>query len=751
MANPLADGWVDYDGDYFTPGSPEEGFAIEINGTNYNNNNANDLFQIPGTVTAVNIITSDCFEDTAQITWEGNIEGMNIKRYYSITKEGLFIQMTTIIKNLSGELKSDVYWMHNVDPDNNVTLSGNYSTDMALISQASSPTDDVCLVKASQDAIGIAEDMDGSHVSLYAKDPLARVSYGGFDNRIASNVWNGLGFVNTEGATTNNIDEAISIAFSFGDIPAGETIQFTYYYILEDVDESFIPFIVNAIQENPSTCFGNDGQIIFYGLTAGETYTISFEVDGIFIPDTPYVADENGEVHLNNLWAATYSNITVSFGGCVTEVDTVFVLTDPDPPSYTVSGVDITDCNMPDGMLVFSGLTPSTSYSITYTYDGAVIGPQDFSADDAGDLTITGLGVGQYTDFVVTQYDCTTTSDEIIDLSGTFTIGLTPQNPSSCGGSDGSIVISTLSPGATYSVSYEDDGVMIPASNFTADASGEIELTNLNAGSYSNFLLTLNDCSINDPTVIDLSDPGAPTFTVAGMDITDCENLNGMLILSGLDPSTDYVVTYLFNGGVVGPQNFTSDASGEITITGLGIGQYTDFTVSLNDCDTVNNDIIDLSGTFVADFSPQDPISCGGSDGSITISNLTPGDTYQISYEDDGVVIPNANFMADGSGEIQISGLDAGTYSNFILVYNDCVANISSAYILTDPPAPLYAVNGVDISDCDVLDGMLIFSGLTPTTSYAITYTYNGSIIGPQSFTADAGGEVTITGLGVGQ
>ena len=30
IANPLADGWVDYDGDFFTPGVPEEGFTIEI-------------------------------------------------------------------------------------------------------------------------------------------------------------------------------------------------------------------------------------------------------------------------------------------------------------------------------------------------------------------------------------------------------------------------------------------------------------------------------------------------------------------------------------------------------------------------------------------------------------------------------------------------------------------------------------------------------------------------------------------------
>ena len=101
IANPLADGWVDYDGDFFTPGDPEEGFCVSINGINYNNNNNSSLFQIPGEVKGVNVISSDCFDDTAQIFWEGNVDGLNIKRYYSVTKDGLFIQMSTTIKNIS--------------------------------------------------------------------------------------------------------------------------------------------------------------------------------------------------------------------------------------------------------------------------------------------------------------------------------------------------------------------------------------------------------------------------------------------------------------------------------------------------------------------------------------------------------------------------------------------------------------------------------------------------------------------------
>lgn len=39
IANLQKDGWVDYDGDFFRLGSPEEGFSLEINRINYSNNN----------------------------------------------------------------------------------------------------------------------------------------------------------------------------------------------------------------------------------------------------------------------------------------------------------------------------------------------------------------------------------------------------------------------------------------------------------------------------------------------------------------------------------------------------------------------------------------------------------------------------------------------------------------------------------------------------------------------------------------
>ncbi|WP_298555788.1 T9SS type B sorting domain-containing protein [uncultured Algibacter sp.] len=418
IANPLNDGWVDYDGDFFSPGLPEEGFTIEINEINYSNNSSDEIPQIPGKISGVNVISSDCFEDIAQISWEGNVNGLNIKRYYSITQDGLFIQMTTFIKNLSDVTKTNIFFMHNVDPDNNVTLSGVYETDIEIISQASSLTDQTCLVTASQNPLLIPEDMDGSNVSFYANNDKARVSFGGFNNRSASDVWNGYGFLNTEGAARTNVDEAISIAFNLGDIPAKESIRFTYYYILEEVDESFVPFIVNAIQENPSICDGQDGKLIFSGLTEGVSYEISYVDDGVFVPETIYIANSEGVIEITDLDSGSYSNVSISFSGCDTTINTVFELADPEAPNYTISKRNYTNCVTPEGQLTFSGLTPLTSYTLEFTHDGVLLVPQEIVADNNGEIIFNNLIKGIYSNFIFEQYGCITTSSERVEIIG---------------------------------------------------------------------------------------------------------------------------------------------------------------------------------------------------------------------------------------------------------------------------------------------------------------------------------------------
>lgn len=416
IANPQADGWVDYDGDYFTPGSPEEGFGIQVDGLFFNNNNEGGTNQIPGNVTGTEIISSDCFDDIAQITWEGNVTGLNIRRFYSITEDGLFIQMMTFIENTSSVNKRDIYWMHNVDPDNNQSLSGLYETNMELISQASSIDDNICLVSASQDALSTPLDMDGSTVSLYARDARARVTFGGFNNRVPIDVWTGAGFFSNNEGDTAYVDDAISIAFNLGDLAPGATTSFVYYYILEEVDESFVPFIVNIIPENTTTCGGSDGRLVITGLTAGEDFTISYFDDGILIPDTIYTSDADGNIIISGLDAGTYTDFTISLNSCVTSVDNNFVITDPQVPDFLVTKTDLSRCDIENGSIQLTNMIADVDYTISYTKVGEPEVTGTYTSDSSGIITIDNLGVGTYTGFIAEIYNCTVTNDDSLTL-----------------------------------------------------------------------------------------------------------------------------------------------------------------------------------------------------------------------------------------------------------------------------------------------------------------------------------------------
>ncbi|MFI5129668.1 MAG: gliding motility-associated C-terminal domain-containing protein [Chitinophagales bacterium] len=91
---------------------------------------------------------------------------------------------------------------------------------------------------------------------------------------------------------------------------------------------------------------------------------------------------------------------------------------------------------------------------------------------------------------------------------------LSSTNPSSCFGNEGSITIGGLVPGATYQLSYSDDGVSVGPLPFTANAAGQIIITALNKGFYANFNLLINGCATNLFTGIILSDPiFSPTFS----------------------------------------------------------------------------------------------------------------------------------------------------------------------------------------------------------------------------------------------
>lgn len=187
VADPDKDGWTmgspAYNGDYFLPGSPEEGWGIEVGGANYGNFGQCGTNQIP--MSSV----STWMENTKHFAeWNGSIAGIDIRQEVSFEDDETYFFIQAELTNTTGSPLYDTYYMRNVDPDNEVMWpGGDYTTINSIVYQPGTDPCDRALVSATGQNYGM-------YLGLAAVDPRARVTHGGFSNRDASNIYDGIGF-----------------------------------------------------------------------------------------------------------------------------------------------------------------------------------------------------------------------------------------------------------------------------------------------------------------------------------------------------------------------------------------------------------------------------------------------------------------------------------------------------------------------------------------------------------------------------
>ncbi|MFT5822168.1 MAG: gliding motility-associated-like protein [Crocinitomix sp.] len=225
VANPQLDGWGNYDGDFFTPGSPENGFGIEVAGVNYSNNASGSLEQIPGSISGYNV-EGDCIS----VEWDGEVANVEVHIVYRLITTELYYTTEVTLTNTGGGDLTDVYYYRNLDPDNNVTIGGGYGTQNTIVAQPT-PECEKALVTATQTGPW------DSYIGLGAIGEKFRVSYGGFANRDASNIWDGIGgLTGVEGASVF-ADQAISLGYKTDlDVAVPETFLFTVVLDAAQID-----------------------------------------------------------------------------------------------------------------------------------------------------------------------------------------------------------------------------------------------------------------------------------------------------------------------------------------------------------------------------------------------------------------------------------------------------------------------------------------------------------------------------------
>ena len=97
VANPQANGWASFYGDFFSPGSPLEGWGVEVNGTSYTNFNGSQ--NIAGNLGDPACEVDICGNLGGAATWTGNKGDLGIETQYGVVNDGVYIVMTVTLTN----------------------------------------------------------------------------------------------------------------------------------------------------------------------------------------------------------------------------------------------------------------------------------------------------------------------------------------------------------------------------------------------------------------------------------------------------------------------------------------------------------------------------------------------------------------------------------------------------------------------------------------------------------------------------
>jgi len=303
VADPDQDGWgvgtPNYFGDFFFPGTPQEGFSVQLDGAVFHNWNLG-VNEISGNNTSLTTVGAN-----KVAVWEGSINGLNIKQKTIVPQNQLFFVVRVDLTNTTSTTMSNVYYMRTLDPDNDVTLSSVYKTENEIVFTLPNANNNT-LVSAKgltytncYLGLGTKDCRAKSFILNSGLSPYSSQLIDEFHNQTAGNgIYSGI-----------NIDDVgIGITFGIGDIPPGETRKIAYTYILRQSDlevalSQTLPEVsLNAAPILDGSSFNLcENQAINLSVQNGEGYVWHWEPESYFA--TPY-----GETNV-----LTVPNSTVNF------------------------------------------------------------------------------------------------------------------------------------------------------------------------------------------------------------------------------------------------------------------------------------------------------------------------------------------------------------------------------------------------------------------------------------------------------
>jgi len=228
-----ADGWnlgvPDQCGDYIMPGSPEDGFAVQMGaGTVYGNIQPSCYSPSLFVANAPDFTGTNTFNLNAGAIRKSIWQGTNTELGLAIAQTSYYLNkkqaILTIVDICNGGADLyEVYYARNADPDNDQLTTGDFTTKNNAVTQYA----------ASGYSHVSAASNTGSpcYMSYVTGDARGKVSRGNFAMGEPNDMYNGLsGYVTTSGAVS--ADEAIQVSFKIDTIANNDCACVAYSTVL---------------------------------------------------------------------------------------------------------------------------------------------------------------------------------------------------------------------------------------------------------------------------------------------------------------------------------------------------------------------------------------------------------------------------------------------------------------------------------------------------------------------------------------
>jgi gliding motility-associated-like protein len=574
---------------------------------------------------------------------------------------------------------------YKVDVTPNITTNGNYKVNLTGFTNASSEVDGITLIIIYTTPAATWAGSIAIYDGCMADNSGGSMSYtlNGFDVCAAST---------KADAFTCTGDMQDNVSATHGDTYNGSTGTFpNSFWNFDDISTALPAGTTSVVYTPYTTNTGDCWQWNLAGLywqnasctTTGLILTTTFVNPTCITTGSATVSCSTGTAPYTYLWSngATSSNITglsvgtytvtVRDAACNSGTDSV-VLVNTAAPTVTSTEIPPTCFGGNNGS---STVTPSGG-TPGYTYSWAPVG--------GAAATATNLTSGSYTCTVTDASGCiakaivTVTSPAGMRDSITSTVNATCVNP-------GSATVGVKGGSAPYTYSW------IPTGGTAATG------TPLGAGTYTVHVTDKNGCI--DSAIATITNPGAPTATIAATNVTCFGGKNGTATVTVKGGTAPY--TYSWSSGQT-----------TATINGVGAGTYTCTVTDKTGCSvTVTVTITQPAGETDSIVSTTN-VSCFGlSDGSIVVG-LTGG-APPLTYA----------WTPSGGNTLTGTNLSAGTYTLSITNVNGCVQKISGT--VTQPTQIVPTASASPQTICVGQTTTLSGSATGGTTPY--TYTWNGT------------------------